>query len=151
MLQFSPNGKLLAFDNAISGIEVWEITEQGISTKLNMKNLKVQNTQGLTCLTFSPDSGMLAHKHRSHIDIYRVGPDGMEFNKRFIPNGSLGTSDILVFSPNGKMLLDVNWMGNGNDIQIWDLDSENLLGTFRVQSKPIQKLVFSHDGKNPCL
>ena len=147
-MEFSPDGILLAVNYAFSNIEVWDTNTQRIIPMLNRQDPKAQNTQDLKCLTFSPDSSMLALKHTNYIDIYQIDPSGMALHRRFTSNGSLGTSDILVFSPNGKMLLDVNWMGNGNDIQIWDLDSENLLGTFSVQSQPIKKLVFSHDGNN---
>ncbi len=145
-MEFSPDGILLAVNDAFSNIEVWDTNTQRIIPMLNMQDPKAQNTQDLKCLTFSPDSSMLALKHTNYIDIYQIDPSGMALHRRFTPDGSLGTSDILVFSPNGKLLLDVDWVGN--DIQIWELDSENLLGTFSVQSQPINKLVFSHDGNN---
>ncbi len=138
-VKFSPNGKLLVIDDAFSDTEVWDVVTQ--------RNISPPNIQEFNVVSFSPDSSMLALKHSDHIDIFQIKSTDLEFHKRFTPNGSLGLYHILVFSPDGKMLLDVIGTGKGVNIQIWDLESGNLSGTLIGHLEAISKLLFSHDGK----
>ena len=138
-VKFSPNGKLLVIDAVFSDTEIWDIATQ--------RNISPLNIQEVNVVSFSPDSSMLALKQSDHVDIFQITSTGLENHKRFTPNGSLGLSHILVFSPDGKMLLDVIGTGKGANIQIWDLESGNLSGTLIGHLKAISKLLFSHDSK----
>ena len=138
-MKFSSNGKFLIVNDAFSDTEVWDIPAQ--------RNISPPNIQDVNVATFSPDSRMLALKHSDYIDIFQIKSTGLEYHKRFTPNGSLGLSHILVFSHDGKMLLDIIGTGKGANIQIWDLDSGNLSGTLIGHLNAISKLLFSHDGK----
>ncbi len=138
-MKFSSNGKLLVVNDAFSDTEVWDIAAQ--------RNISPPNIEDVNVAAFSPDCSMLALKHSDYIDLWQINSTGMKYNRRITPNGNLGTSELMVFSPDGKMLLDVIGMGKSANIQIWDLDSGNLSGTLIGHLNAISKLLFSHDGK----
>ena len=56
-----------------------------------------------------------------------------------------GFSDILIFSPDGKILLGSKSLESR--LQLWDVDTGISLGTLLGHTEPIETLVFSHDGK----
>jgi WD40 repeat protein len=69
---------------------------------------------------------------------------GMQ-EQSIIPDNHRGFSDILIFSPDGKTLLDSKW--SESRIQLRDVDTGRSLGTLSGHTEPIETLVFSHDGK----
>ena len=138
---FSPTGTLLATNGTHVQTHVWDIATQ---TEITPPNI-----QEASALTFSPGGIILAHgHHRDGIVFSHVTPTGIKEHSR-IPKSQRGFSDVLTFSPNGKILLDPKlntWVWN-SIIQLWDVDTGSDLGTLSGHTERIETLAFSHDGK----
>ena len=139
-LMFSPNGRLLAADIDRDQTQVWNIETQ--------HNLTPPNIEGADALAFSPDSTILAQAHRQNgIVLWNVTPTGMQERSR-ISKSQGRSDDMLIFSPDGKTLLQSkkeNWQ---QSIQLWDVDSGEDLGVFNLgHTENITTLAFSHDGE----
>ena len=138
-LVFSPNGNLLATNGTHVQTRVWDIATQSEITPPNI--------QEASALAFSPSGIILAHgHHREGIVFWDVTPTSMKEHSR-IPNSSREFGEVLIFSPNGKILLDPKSKGWQNLIQLWDVDTGTDLGTLSGHTEGIETLVFSHDGK----
>ncbi|MDE0313622.1 MAG: WD40 repeat domain-containing protein [Candidatus Poribacteria bacterium] len=139
-LVFSPNGKLLAIHGTFVQTQLWDVVEQ---RKITLPN--IQNSDGLA---FSPDSSLLALKYRGGIDLWRVTPTSIEKYREITRNSRRGFGNILMFSPDGKTIIDVQqYNGRKSLIQFWDVDTGNDLGNVSGHAKWIETLAFSHDGK----
>ncbi len=138
-LVFSPNGKLLATHGTFVQTQLWDVTKQG--------EIALPNIQKSDGLAFSPDSSLLALKYRGGIDLWRVTPTSIEKHREITRNNHRGFGSLLTFSPDGKILLDVQYTGQQNLIQFWDVDTGNNLGNVSGHAKWIETLAFSHDGK----
>ena len=135
-LMFSPDSTLLAV-YGIHGIPlVWD-TDAG-------HQFPAFTTERASSLAFSPDSAVLALGHTDSITLWNVMTTGMQ-EQSIIPDNHRGFSDILIFSPDGKTLLDSKW--SESRIQLRDVDTGRSLGTLSGHTEPIETLVFSHDGK----
>ena len=55
--------------------------------------------------------------------------------------------EMLMFSSDGKTLLDIKNKSWQDTIQLWDVDTGTDLGILSGHSEEITMLVFSHDGK----
>ena len=137
-LMFSPDSTLLAV-YGIHGIPlVWD-TDAG-------HQFPAFTTERASSLAFSPDNAVLALGHTDSITLWNVTQTGMQEHS-VIPDNHRGFSDaLIIFSPDGKTLLDPKWSG-GSRIQLWDVDTGEDLGTLSGHTEPIETLVFSHDGK----
>lgn len=136
-LMFSPDSTLLAV-YGIHGIPlVWD-TDAG-------HQFPAFTTERASSLAFSPDSAVLALGHTDSITLWNVTKTSMQEHS-VIPDNHRGFNDILIFSPDGKTLLDSKWRGRSR-IQLWDVDTGEDLGTLSGHTEPIETLVFSHDGK----
>ena len=138
-LVFSPNGKLLATHGTFVKTQLWDVTKQREITLPN-----IQNSGGLA---FSPDSSLLALKYRGGIDLWRLTPTSIQKHKEITRNNRSGFRSILTFSPDGKTLVDVQYNGQQNLIQFWDVDTGNDLGNVSGHTKWIEAFAISHDGK----
>lgn len=138
-LVFSPNGKLLATNGTFVQTQLWDVIKQHEITLSN-----IQNSDGLA---FSPDSSLLALKYRGGIDLWRVTPTSIEKHREITRNSRRGFGNILMFSPDAKTLIDVQYNGRQSLIQLWDVDTGNDLGNVSGHAKWIETLVFSHDDK----
>lgn len=138
-LVFSPNGKLLAIHGTFVRTQLWDIVEQ---RKITLPN--IQNSDGLA---FSPDSSLLALKYREGIDLWSVTPTSIEKHREITRNSRRGFGNILMFSPDGKTIIDVQYNGRQSLIQFWDVDTGNDLGNVSGHAKWIETLAFSHDGR----
>ena len=136
---FSPTGTLLATNGTHVQTHVWDIDTQA--------ELTPPNIQEASALAFSPGGIILAHRH--HWDgtvFWHVTPTSIKEHSK-IPNSGGDLNDMLIFSPNGKILLNLKSPGWQNLIQLWDVDTGSDLGTLSGHTERIETLVFSHDGK----
>ena len=134
---FSPTGTLFATNGTHVQTHIWDIDTH---TEITPPNI-----QEASALAFSPGGIILAHgHHRDGIVFWHVTPTGIKEHSR-IPKSQRGFSDVLTFSPDGKILLDpkLNIHGWNSIIQLWDVDTGNQLSTLTGHTEPI----FSHDGK----
>ena len=135
-LMFSPDSTLLAV-YGIHGIPLVWGTDAG-------HQFPAFTTERASSLAFSPDGTVLALGHTDSITLWDVTQTGMQEHS-VIPDNHRQFSDILIFSPDGKTLLDPKW--SESRIQLWDVGTGEDLGTLSGHTEPIETLVFSHDGK----
>ena len=136
---FSPTGTLIATNGTHVQTHVWDVDTHAEITPPAI--------QEASAVAFSPGGILLAHgHHRDGIVLWHVTPTDIKEHSR-IPDSQRGFSDVLTFSPNGKILLDPKSTGWQNLIQLWDVDTGNELGTLSGHTERIETLVFSHDGK----
>ena len=136
---FSPTGTLLATNGTHVQTHVWDIATQ---TEITPPSI-----QEASALAFSPGGILLAHgHHRDGIVFWHVTPTGIKEHSR-IPKSQRGFSDVLTFSPDGKILLDPKLDVWHPIIQLWDVNTGADLGILSGHTEPIETLVFSHDGK----
>ena len=134
-LVFSPNGILLATNEFDVQTRVWDITTQ--------RDIIPPNIMNASALAFSHDGKTLAYGHRNGIVLSDVTRTDIQERGRIPTNRGFDT--MLIFSPDGKILLDSkNWRPL---IQLWDVDTGTDLGTLSGHTEGIETLVFSHDGK----
>ena len=136
---FSPNGTLLAANGTHVRTRVWDIATQ--------TEIKVPNIQEASAAAFSPNGIILAlGHHRDGIVFWHTTPTSIKEHSR-IPKGRHGFSDVLTFSPDGKIILDPKMEVWQPLIQLWDVDTGRNLGALSGHTERITTLVFSHDGK----
>lgn len=136
---FSPTGTLLATNNTHVQTYIWDVATHAEITPPNI--------QEASALAFSPGGVILAHgHHRDGIVFWHVTPTGIKERSR-IPKSQRGFSNVLTFSPNGKILLDPKLDVWHPIIQLWDVNTGADWGTLSGHTEPIETLVFSHDGK----
>lgn len=137
-LAFSPNGMLVTNGTHVQ-TQVWDIATQ--------TEIKPPNIQEASAAAFSPSGTILAlGHHRDGIIFWHVTPTGIKERSR-ISKGRHGFSDVLTFSPDGKIILDPKMEDWQPLIQLWDMETGRDLGTLSGHTEPIETLVFSHDGK----
>lgn len=137
-LVFSPNGTLLATNGTHVQTRVWDVTTQRDITPPNITNA--------SALAFSPDGKTLAYgHHRDGIVFCDVTPTGIQERGRIF-NSRPGFSDVLMFSPDGKILLNPKSIKRPL-IQLWDVKTGTDLGILTGHTESIETLAFSHDGK----
>ena len=132
-LVFSPNGKFLSRNGTHLKTQVWNITTQ--------RELTLPNMEKHSALAFSHDNTTLALGDPEGIVLWSITPTGAQERSR-ITNKDRGFSSVLIFSPDGKTLLDTR----GSGIFLWDTNGTDL-GTLSGHTESITTLVFSHDGK----
>ena len=137
-LLFSPNGKLLVAYGTHTETHIWDLTTQDEITPPDIRKA--------SALAFSPDSTILANGNHGGIVLWDIMPTGMQERGK-IPNSNRAFSEGLVFSPDGKTLLDAKLKGGKDVIQLWEVDTGRELRALLGHTWGIQTLVFSHDGK----
>ena len=136
-LMFSPDGALLAA-YGIHGIpRIWDA-----DARSEFPTFTTERAKGLA---FSPDGTILALGHRNSTTLWNVTKTGMR-ERKMIHSNIRPFNHVLLFSPDGKILLDANWSGRSS-LQLWDVDTGRSLGVLSGHTEPIETLVFSHDGK----
>ncbi len=133
MLVFSPDGKLLSLNGIHVKTRIWDITVQ---RELTPPNLEKHNT-----LAFSPDSKTIALGDTKGIVLWNVTPTGIQERGK-ITDEFRGYSSVLIFSPDGEILLDTR----RSAIILWGTNGIKL-GTLSGHTETVTTLVFSHDGK----
>ena len=132
-LLFSPNGKLLSRNDTHLKTQIWDITAQ--------RELILPKAENHSALAFSPDNTTIALGYPKGIVLWNVTATGVQERGK-ITDKFRGFSSVLIFSPDGKILLDTGSSG----IELWDTNGSNL-GTLSGHTESITTLVFSHDGK----
>ena len=138
---FSPTGTLLATNGTHVQTHIWDVDTHAEITPPNI--------QEASALAFSPGGIILALAHRHHPDsivFWHVTPTSIKEHSR-IPNSGGDFNDVLIFSPDGKILLDPKSKGWQNLIQLWDVDTGTDMGILSGHTERIGTLAFSHDGK----
>ena len=138
-LLFSPNGKHFATYGTYVQTQIWNVVSQ---EKINPPLMGE-----CSAIAFSPDSTLVAQSnHHQDIVLWNVTPTGM--NKRSsIPDSKGDFHNLLLFSPDAKILLDPDTFGWGIRIVLWDVVNGSSLGSLSGHTERITTLVFSHDGK----
>ena len=136
---FSPTGTLFATHGTHVQTHVWDIDTHA--------DITPPNIQEASALAFSPGGIIMAHgHHREGIVFWHVTPTGIKEHSR-IPKSQRGFSDILMFSPDGKTLLDPKLDIWDPIIQLWDVETGEALKTLTGHTESIEAIAFSHDGK----
>ena len=133
-LAFSPDGTLLA----TNGTQVWNVIAH--------REFPIFTTESVNALAFSPEGTRLALGKPTGIVLWDVTPIDIQ-ERGSVSNQPRGLSDVLIFSPNGKILLDPKLERWQPLIQLWDIDTSDHLSTLFGHTESIQTLAFSHDGK----
>ena len=133
MLVFSPNGKLLSLNGTHVRTRIWDITVQ--------RELTPPNSEKHSALAFSPDSKTIALGRPQGITLWNVTPTSIQVRGK-ITDEFRGFSSVLIFSPDGEILLDTK----ESEIILWETNGVNL-GTLSGHTETVTTLVFSHDGK----
>lgn len=102
-------------------------------------------TERAKSLAFSPDGATLALGHRNSITLWNVTKTGMQ-ERKMIHSNIRPFNHVLLFSPDGKILLDAYWSGRSS-LQLWAVDTGRSLGVLSGHTEPIETLVFSPDEK----
>jgi WD40 repeat protein len=150
-IDFSPNGKLLAAAGRTGEIFLVDIEEEKI-----VKTLTVNN-QGINAIAFSPDGQLLASANNTtisdpseendqtafeliNIEFGDVMLSAISMGEEFNPGSGLAAT----FSPNGKYVA----VGQGgNVVQVWDLETKELIHFIKAGSIGIYSLTFSPDSR----
>jgi len=135
----SPDGKHLVSYGLKTPTQIWDIVNKNEITPPDIKEA--------IALTFSPDGALLALKRSGGIDLWRVNPADMQIYKTISPKSYEGHGGVLIYSPDGKTLLDLKWKDGAHLIQLWDVDTGRDLNLLSGHTSFIETLVFSHDGK----
>ena len=140
-LVFSPDGKKLAAISNSDSPKVWDITTQRDISPPNIENVRVS--------LFSHDSSTLAMIRKSGIYLWNLDIELADKpnNITYLSGKLDGFRGRVILSPDGTILV-----GSGSDmwsypIQLWDVKAGRSLGTLSGHTEPIEKLVFSQDGK----
>ena len=146
-LTFSPDGSLLATFGLRVPTQVWSI-----NSKQDLTPFATANDRSIA-LAFSPNSNMLAVKYRYGVVLSEVTSAGIGEHS-IILNNVKGVMDLILFSPDGRLLLATKpegkeYVSEGKEyvVQMWDVETGNSLGTVSGHTKPIESLAFSPDAK----
>ncbi|MDJ0796416.1 MAG: trypsin-like peptidase domain-containing protein [Calothrix sp. MO_167.B12] len=135
-ITFSPNGRLLAFENGDKSIKIWDV-----ATSKLLKTF-TDHSYWIGSVAFSPDGRLLAFGSRDKsIKIWDV-TTGKQFKTL---TGHSSSIQSVVFSPDGRTLASG---GSDERIKIWDVATSKLLRTFTVDTRGwIGSITFSPDGR----
>ncbi len=138
-LLFSPNGKYLAIYGYNNHTQVIDIPGKQIYSPNNITDI--------LSLAFSPDNNQIATKHSDGISLWNLSSKGLKKHMTLSSFDNRGSGKSLIYSPNGKILLETQARGNVNYINLWEIDTGAEIGTVSGHTDTIETLVFSHDGK----
>ena len=138
-LEFSPDGRLLITSDLEHKTQVWDLTMQEEITPLG---LEVTGE-----VAFSEDSRQMALVHDMGLDIWQITPTGLENKNTFTSVGYIGPNPLITFSPDGDLLLFVNYVSPHRRIKLWQVNTQEVIGTLAGHDDKINSLIFSHDGK----
>ena len=123
--------------------QIWDITTP--------RELTPPNMEKHNALAFSPDNTILALALGKEIVLWNITSKGIQ-EQGGIVHKNLSFSERLIFSPDGKILLNTQMQlfddarGMGFVIKLWDINGDDL-ATLSGHTNNITTLVFSPDGK----
>ena len=143
-LKFSANSKYLFIYEDMNHTQLLHIP--------TLKKIDIPIVKEIEAFAFSPDSTTIAvislnTRGIRVLSLWGITPTGIEIHKEIIPEFRDGYTSKLLFSPDGKILLQLHSSGWKDVIIIWDIDIGIELGTVSGHTKNIETLTFSHDGK----
>ena len=138
---FSPNGKLIATYGARVSTRMWYTD--------TLKEISPPQIDNVNELVFSPDSKQIALHHTEGIELCSV----METEIKQLKTVKSHTQKhqfypyAILFSPDGKYLLEATTSWLEYPIQIWDVEDGKKVASLNGHKQWIHALAFSHDGK----
>ncbi|RCI11659.1 hypothetical protein L249_7210 [Ophiocordyceps polyrhachis-furcata BCC 54312] len=139
ILEFSPDGNLIALSYDTSSIWLWD-AETGATGRVLDDFVPLRDSLDVgTLAVASGDSHRLAISRWSeepHVDIWN-GARGTASALK----GSSDTIEALCFSPNGKVFLSVS----GETMTLWDLETSSTMFILKGHTDAIRSAVFSTD------
>jgi len=135
--EFSPEGLFIATSGTNGDVKLWDA-----KTRREVRRFKALGRK-LLCLTFSPDSRLLAgsiHNDKPLVCIWDVNEGSL---LREI-DGFNGLQPSLAFSPDGKLLATAH---DDNNARLWEISSGNLKATLKGHVSYVVGVAFSPDGK----
>ena len=141
----SPNGKILAGNDANGTVKLWDVDEK---TEIATLPFKTEVRFGAASLSFDPDNKMLA-VGGSPTSYASLSLWNAETGKHITTLDTLETSILVsvAFSPDGKTV--ASSYGNGA-VELWDVATETRKTTLWVSPglrEDVQSVHFSPDGK----
>ena len=139
-LIFSPSSNILVAYGMKTKTQVWDVTTKREITPPDITEANV--------IVFSPDGTSLAIKHTDGIVLWDINSIEMQKIKTITKDKFYANDKLMIFSPDGKILLDKSRYDNQVLIRLWDIDTGKELGTHPTgHTSDLESLVFSHDGK----
>ena len=135
---FSPDGKWLATIDRSGKAQVWNVEAP--------HEPAIISTQNADTMAFSPDNSTLAIVSKGIIYLWNFRIEAAD-EPTLIPGGLRGFKNVLIFSPDGTILVGSGMEGWSNPIKLWDVETGRDLGILSGHTEPVETLVFSHDGK----
>ncbi|MCG9129961.1 hypothetical protein JT359_20430 [Candidatus Poribacteria bacterium] len=119
--------------------EIWDITSEIM--------IETPDTSFIKTLVFSPDNSLLALKSNKGIELWLVNPIIIEEHQKIRSDYKGSSNEIILFSPDGNILLEPIYDFYIDYIILWDVNSGRRLGTLYGHNEVVDTLVFSHDRK----
>ncbi len=138
---FSPNGKLIATYGKRVSTRIWYTD--------TLKEISPPQMDNANALAFSPDSKQLALYHTDGIELWSVMETEIKQLKtvKFHTQNHLYYQNVILFSPDGKYLLEATTSWLEYPIQIWNVEDGKKINSLNGHKQWIHALAISHDGK----
>ena len=139
-LVFSTDNRVLAAYGHETPTQLWDVS--------NKQEITPDNIKEVSALAFSPDSSFFALKNSMGIEIWQVTRTNIQKHKTISFEAKQGYGHVLIFSPDGRILLFPKLKEGQHLIQLWDVDtSKDLTSLHSGHTSYIETLTFSHDDK----
>ena len=142
VLTFSSKSKILATGGNSDETSIWNVKSGNRILSLATKKAE--------CLAFSPANLTVAVGTRSEVHLWNLNTAQISTSMSMEKWTEL---NALTFSPDGKTIIvgirrgEIWQEGSHFGIQLWDVQTANMLGTHSGHSHQIETLQFSHDGE----
>ena len=138
---FSPNGNRL-MSTGEDGVCLWDISTGEFIKKVQVPAVGAAfSPDGNTCAIASEMGIFVRNAHTLQFLESLTENRGSEDNN--FRGKDIGSIQSVAFSPDGNMIVSCG----GNNIHLWDSDTNQLLNTLIRHTEPINTVVFSPDGE----